>query len=323
MVQRRKSKFADLKDRAWRAATDWSMEVASQPLPTPIHELARLHKVQAVRFEPLLSTAGLMKGDDGYVIVSNTEAVGAPQDAGATLEADSRWDNFEPPFRFTLAHEICHLFFSDGRGLAGKQYFVRHHAQLEKACNEMAGLILMPKQRLVSEIGDRPFATSHLKSVTHRFRVSPEVFVRRLKINDIQDAFGGLDGLIALIRAEGETFSIVASHFWGVYARSRFQMTPRLRQNNHEVNSKQSNDPASWQIRDFHLGIDVDTVLRSSDYWEEKLPVRCKHKLELPCEFNACLTGLRPRTFIISIQVLGPPIKREDTGKGDALLFPG
>jgi hypothetical protein len=323
MARVRRTKFDDLREQAWRGVCDWAKAVASEPLPTPLHVLARLQKIQCVRFEPLLSTAGLTKHDNGYAIIVNTEAPGVTQNAGAVLPADNAWDDLAPPLRFTLAHEISHLFFLDAIGVVEKRHFVRNHAQLEKACNEMSRVLLIPQQRLMSEIknADHLFDSSHLKRLTTMFRVSPEVLVRRLNLTDMQDAFGNVDGLIAFVRGESKGFRIVASHIRGPQAHARFRVSPRLSGQNHPIVSKRPGNPDRCMLKELQFGSDLDTSLETCDQYQEHLRVPGASNSELPCEFNACLTSLRPRAFLISIRVSGPPRDRHQMGKNQSLTF--
>lgn len=309
MARVRRTKFDDLREQAWRGVCDWAKAVASKPLPTPLHVLARLRKIQCVRFEPLLSTAGLTKHDNGYAIVVNTEAPGVTQNGGTVLPLDNAWDDLAPPLRFTLAHEISHLFFLDGIEVADRRHSVRNHAQLERACNEMARVIMIPQQRLVKEIGtpDQLFDSSHLKHVCNMFRVSPEVFVRRLQLPDIRDEFGNVDGLIAFVRADEGKFRIVALHAWGPQACARFRLSPALPRQSQQTVSKRQVNPDGCMLSELHLGSDLDSPLGSSEHYQQELRVPCTHNRELPCEFNACLTSSRPRAFFITIRVSGPP----------------
>lgn len=324
MPQPNRTKFEDLKEQAWRTAYGWSRTAGRRPLPTPLHELATLHKIQCIRFEPLLSTAGVMKHENGYAIVVNTEAFGVTQGTGTTLQVDSGWNNLAPPLRFTIAHEISHLFFLDEAGVVEKRDFSRNYKQLEKACNEMARVLLIPQQRLVNEItnADQLFDSRHLKQVTIMFRVSPEVFVRRLQLADMRDAFGNVHGLIAFVRVEDNAFRIVASHAWGPQAQARLRLSSRLSQQHHHTVSKRPGNPDGGMLRELHLGSDLDTPLGISEYYREELRVPCAKNLVLPCEFNACLISSRPRAFLASIRVSGPPRDRQQIG-GDQSLSPG
>lgn len=328
MAQARRTKFTDLKEQAWRTAHEWSKKVARKPLPTPLHDLATLHKIQYIRFEPLLSTAGIREDENGHVIMVNTEAPGVTQAGGTVLKIDSSWNDLEPALRFTLAHEISHLFFladvEEKDDLKELVLFLgRHNAQLEKTCNEMARVLLIPKQRLISEIrnADQLFDSSHLKRVTTMFRVSPEVFVRRLHVTDMRDAFGNVHGFVAFVRVEDKAFRVVASHVWGPQAQARFRPAARLSRQNHHPVSKRADNPEGCVLRELNLGFDVETPLAGSDYYEKELRVPCAKNLVLPCQFNACLTSSRPRAFLISIRVSGPARDRLHIGR-DQSLFP-
>ena len=185
----------------------------------------------------------------------------------------------------------------------------------------MARVILIPQQRLVKEIGtpDQLFDGRHLKHVCNMFRVSPEVFVRRLTLTDMRDAFGNVDGLIAFVRVEAESFRIVASHVWGPQACSRFRVSPRLSRQGHHTVSKRPDNPDGCMLRELHLGSDLDTPLGTSEHHQEELRVPGAKNLELPCEFNACLTSSRPRAFLISIRVSGPPGDKQQIGRDQSL----
>src|SRR2546422_11139957 len=153
----KKTVFDTLRQRSEAAAVRWGGTLRGKPLPVPLHELAESLQVKHVRFEPLLSTAGISKAQDGFAIFVNTEARGPSQSQGTVLGLDQdTWAGFEPSTRFTLAHELAHLLFFEAADRNWKSdLFRRHERALERACIEIAGLLLMPRNLLLSEASNR------------------------------------------------------------------------------------------------------------------------------------------------------------------------
>lgn len=181
--KKRKSKFDDFVQKAYLVAQEWAMSVADR-VPVPLHELAKQRNIHRIRFEPLISISGIVKTKDGFDIVVNTEDAPEAIQKGSTVQEvnNSDWSNFKLPLLFSMAHEIAHVIFFDVVGGITKKRFLRDHEdELETACSKMARMLLIPKQRLIREIGDRLFDVNHIKGLTELFKVSPEVFIWRFQ----------------------------------------------------------------------------------------------------------------------------------------------
>lgn len=310
MANERKSKFDVLREQVWRKVEEWSKSVANGPLPAPIHELAKAWNIRRVRFEPLLSTAGLGQDEDGYVLFVNTEAPGATQSAGTVLEVDGNWRNFGSPLRFTLAHEISHvIFFDTAEGAVKHDLFRRHAEALENACSQAARVLLMPGQRLVREIGDQLFDVDHLRTLLRVFRVSAEVFVRRLQLPDMRGVFGNVDGLVTFAREEQGVIKTVASQIWGPQAHARFRLAQKPSDGNPDgrlLRLEDLQNPQGHALEDLHLGFDIEACLRGDERISRQFSVPGAHNMTLPCELTACRIHSQPLGFLIGIRVIDP-----------------
>lgn len=110
------SSIESLKQRAIDVAEAFAGVAAKQPLPVRLAPIAVEMKIKRLRFEPLLSVAGLAEADEGFEIIINTEADGVMGKAPGTIvtwpEIDV--DDLHPALRFTIAHEIAHAIVKGG-----------------------------------------------------------------------------------------------------------------------------------------------------------------------------------------------------------------
>lgn len=313
--KKRKSNFDDFVKKAYLVAQEWTMSMVDR-VPVPLHELAIVKNIQRIRYEPLLSTSGLVKAKDGFDIFINTEAPGLThnQKAGTVQEINSTdWSNFDPSLLFGIAHEIAHVIFLDVAESIQKTELLRrrrHETKLESACSNIARMLLIPKQRLIREIEGKLFDTNHIKGLTELFNVSPEVFIWRLPLNDMKDVFKATDGFLIYAHIENkERIRIKACHIWGPLASSVFKIVDT---------NKQAVLPQGYVLGElpiFKIGTEFDEVnawlLKSEN---GKRPLQVTWKIEensfLPCELNFCRTQNRSDRLLIGIKVAGNIEKR-------------
>jgi len=81
--------------------------------------------------------------------------------------------------RFTLAHEIGHVLLSrsKGRNQVAERYFrCSNDSQLERACDRIAGRLILPPRELRQEVERHGHGLSDLVGVARRFEVSWQAF---------------------------------------------------------------------------------------------------------------------------------------------------
>ena len=144
--------------------------------PVILNDLGRLHNVGAVKFKPILGSAGLLKTKGGFDIVIDTEARGAKESSAFILPVDSSdWNDLRPPVRFSVAHEIAQLLLVEiAGGDPNRDIFFKNEQTLDRLCNELAGKFLLPKKNLEKTIGKQLFDAAHLAKLLQRFWFPPK-----------------------------------------------------------------------------------------------------------------------------------------------------
>src|SRR5437763_8819562 len=124
----------------------------ARSLPVDLNRIAASRAVQRIEFTPLLTDGGLAVGKDGFVIYVRCD-IGQGTGLTEQLAEDGTGSSLPATMarraRFTIAHEIAHTFFYDIRRMPPRpktEVDDRASAtKLELACNQIAGLILMPE----------------------------------------------------------------------------------------------------------------------------------------------------------------------------------
>ncbi len=316
MSKQKRSKFDELSQRAWRTIEDLTKSIAAKPLPVALDEVASSFGIRYIRFEPLLSTAKLVKIEAGFYILMNTEAPGANQPAGTILDAKGgKWLDLAPSLRFTVAHEVAHAIFLEAGWDWNRDQFSRHDRALESTCSQMARVLLLPAPRLVQEWDGRPFDVAHIRTLLKRFQVSPQVFVLRLNLHDLRGAFDGFDGMLAFAREEEKHIRIVAYHAWGPLATIRFKAIPSISAAQRQLLERKGTTRSAKedallegnQINHLVSDFDVEAWLRTGARDLRPVPVAWRTGVTLPCEIKGCQIHSKPPGFFISIRVKGPP----------------
>ena len=262
--------------------------------------------VRRIEFEPLLSTAGLEKEEDGYVMSVNTEAAGANRKEGMALEISAETClSLNTALRFTLAHELAHLVLlsiADHR----LDVFSEHDEELEVLCNSLAAAILLPKSRFLQDVAARIFDTVAVKQALRDYRVSPEVLIWRIQsrdisVADLNMALGELDGMIALLRAQHEGIVVAATYNRGPLARHRWPTVSNVRQR----------VPAEKLLLDSNVFGRIATV----EFNQEKTDVvwRADAGQTIPCELNSCRLYSSPLALLLAVRVTGGPEVTQQT----------
>ena len=309
----RKTKFDQLREQAVRRAEEWGKSVTTSP--APLHELAKSLEIQSIRFEPLLSSAGLEKNTRGFSIIVNTEGFGATSPAGTVLQpSEEEWGELRPPVRFSVAHEMAHVIFMKLARAERSDLLRKKLEELEVACNRIAGMILIPAQYFLRHVSKDLFDASRLRTLLTEIRVSPEVFVRRLKQPDMQRAFRDLHGYLAFVRQDNAKLRIVASEAFGPHARARFgerSVQGTLgRSQTRNTQSKSLWDKQWLTLDDLDLPSDDRIRLSNDEVHRQEIAVRCKNNVMLPCVFSAARCTNNPVGFLIAVEVTDGPKPR-------------
>ena len=296
MTRKSGDEFRRLASQASTVADEWAAKWADGPLPVPLEELATDVHVRRLAFEPLLSSAGLEREETGFVVCVNPQADGVDHRSGETVGVTAvEWAKLKPPLRFTLAHELAHLIFLR---LAKNrpESFQGHEGELETACNQMAGSLLLPKLRLAREAGGaKLFDADHIAGLLGHFRVSPDAFILRLSTPDLTGSMEEADGVLALVRAYDERLSIDAIHVSGTRATVRWGP---LRKNR-----------SGGQIDDLMIDRQLVERAAANDRVQEPTQVvwHPGAKQVLPCHFTARRLRTNPLAVLIAIRVDGDP----------------
>ena len=139
-------------------------------LPVSLDVLAAEAGVVSIEARPMIPEAVLSTGRTSFKIHLQSNFLGAP--------------GVHTRQRFSLAHEIAHTFFYEVRnGRLRPLPYAPKGDELEFACNHGAGLLLVPQQLLVLEVGrlERPIGAACAIELSRKFDVSIEVMLRRMK----------------------------------------------------------------------------------------------------------------------------------------------
>src|SRR3989442_41583 len=172
------SAFDRLRSHAWRVVENWA-EPNTYSDRAPIHELAARYGVRGIRFEPLLSSAGLSKTKANFLVHINTEAYGVTHPEGTVLDLSAEsLVSLSPQERFSVAHELAHAILLKDADAVAKPRGLRHGTTaVESLCNELAGAILLPKRQFVGMIGDHLFDADIVRNVSRTLGVSVTTFI--------------------------------------------------------------------------------------------------------------------------------------------------
>lgn len=293
--------FPQLRDRAWRIVSDWGAAISDDTLP-PVHDLAVQYGVRAIRFERLLSTAAISRTADGFLVHLNNMGHGTEKPDGTMVDinADTVW-SLPRQMRFSVAHEIAHAIFCTEAKNAGKASALsKNLPKLEKACNQLAGAMLLPKTHLVAKIGDQLFDAEVAKSFVGKYRVSAQVFIHRMRSPDLGESFSGSEGLLALLSRNGNDVQFEAVHTRGGSG-SRWK--------------KLAKDFKSASLRDLFLAGHLTDRLLTEPRIRELCDVvwHPAARQIIPCEITTQQVCTNPLKILVGIRVRGSPTVRPDS----------
>lgn len=323
------TEIARVSEVAWQTAQKMTAALSQLSPPVPLGKLAEQVEIRCVRFAPLIGDAGLARNGSDFEIVVNADAfVGAPS-AGTILEVgDRKWAEFPSALRRTIAHEIAHLLFLNAAGKKqDSDLFRKNEEAVENGCNILARVFLLPRNMLPHELGERLLEVDYVNSLLTTFRVSPEVFVRRLHLSDMRlDC--KLDGFFAYVQEQEGILRIIACHVVGANSLDRFNSALSKGKSPQEYLSLSDNyKQVRWVMervidrkhmplvdvglgRNFNASMDIESKLRATERAELDLEVGWGGGDVKPCKLAFVRRHDAPLNLLMSVQVVGSTKKR-------------
>jgi hypothetical protein len=184
-------------------------------LPVDLQRIAKARFVQDIKFTRLLTDGGLAVTPDGFIIYVRCELGESDVLNSAFLEdgtGSSLPKKIARRVRFTIAHEIAHTLFFDINARPPRSKLSADddtvNTKLELACNEIAGLLLLPERvihpSLTKSHGILP---EDLRGLADDAMVSGQTVVRRLgRLRRIDHP----EAIIATVARTAEDWQITA-----------------------------------------------------------------------------------------------------------------
>jgi len=289
-LRREASAFEPLRRKVCRQVEIWCNSIREKPLPIPLHELAKARNITTIQFKPLISTAGLKKTSDGYVIVVNSFADGVTQPTGTEMPPSDAWAKFLPPLRFSIAHEIAHVLLYDCvNGQVDNCVFTEYWQDMEATCNYIAGVLLLPKDRLLRDLRRRPFGIENVVALGKSFRASPEVVLRRLKNDEVRKHLNGIDEFLAIVRPDDGRPKVIAPFCRGERATTRFSVAEKA------------------ELSELRLPTDIEESLRETRTFRQIANISWHLSQVIECEVKSRALGMGSGALLLSIKFLGDP----------------
>lgn len=287
-------------------------ESLDSSVPTNLTELGRRRGLGAIRFRPILGSAGLLKTQQGFDVVVNTEARGAETRPKDILLPDSDWNILAPPVRFTIAHEIAHTVLIEiAEGDTRKEVFIKNEEAVDTLCNDLASKFLMPSTQIDRALGSKKFNAVHIAGLPNMFRVSVDALMYRLDSADLTKSFSQDDGLIALLRevhqpdASGGTLQFIAGKLCGARALNQFGLGPK-----DPSRGRETKFPSGRSITEVDLGDISSDLLRQGQHDKHSISVQWRGGQPdnlVDCEVEFQKIYDRPVSLILTVQVTAGP----------------
>jgi len=305
---------------AWQVVQKQAGSLGDSPLPVSLGVCAKAFGICSIRFEPLLSAAGLAKSEKNLEIIVNTEATEDTYQSGTTFSVD-KLDalDFTPSLRFTIAHEIAHAAFLRTSGWDKESDLAQKNRKaIEKGCNILARSLLLPQKMLMRELADRLFDIDYVHHLLSVFKVSPEVFLRRLHLSDMNSEYKTLDGFLAFVQETQQSLRIKACHVVGTCATDRFhraiQRARGEKKEPHQYRSLSSDYvETKWALEgcvlnDLKLDAnkDIEHFLRHNESGRLDLEVGWAAGDVIPCNLIFRHIHQQPLGLLLRVQVTGP-----------------
>jgi len=184
-------------------------------LPVDLNRIAAHCAVRRIEFTPLLTDGGLAVRDDGFTIYVRCD-IGQGGDLTARFAQDGTGSTLPEKIlrraRFTIAHEIAHTLFYDIRSRPPRaKTQVDDEAsttKLELACNQIAGLIVMPEALMQRTFARFEFVLpEEFRKLAEAAMVSTQAVVHRFQH---LRKFNHPEAILASISRQGDDWVINA-----------------------------------------------------------------------------------------------------------------
>ena len=214
--------MATLNDRDVDSMTDYLLSCASRVKqiepPVDLFNLARIQRVMAVDFRPMLPTGGLSFRSPGFVIYVQDLRRSKPNEVAVS-------DPIEGPLemttrqRFTMAHELAHTLLFDTSEPPQPRADSPKGKKLEALCQRAAGRILMPTKLIEAEVAKlQKLDAPNILDLAQLFDVSVEALLRRCdELTDVQDS----NRVVLYLRTPSSGTYEIASFFCSRWFRER------------------------------------------------------------------------------------------------------
>ena len=157
--------------------------------PVDLFNLARMQRVIAVDFRPMLLTGGLSFRSSGFVIYVQDLGCSKPHEV-AIGELIEDPPNMNARQRFTMAHELAHTLLFDTSEPPQPRADSPKGKKLEALCQRAAGRILMPQKLIEDEVAKYQKLDAHnISDLAEIFDVSVEAVLKRCnELTDVRDS---------------------------------------------------------------------------------------------------------------------------------------
>jgi hypothetical protein len=207
-----------------------------------------------------------------------------------------------PMDRFSIAHELAHLMFLKQSGKKpGDLFFTRPGTlhSLEVECNHLARALLIPKGQLLREIGTNLFDATIIGPLMDRFRVWPGVFIWRLQLDDVANAFPNSNGMLAYAEDGPSGVTIRAARLWGPKATH-----PYMPQDKNEKYIPMLG-PQGRPIQDVRIKLDLHEFLRNTEMGKIETDVRWHSAQGVACTLSVVRISSNPLQAVFALDITG------------------
>jgi hypothetical protein len=196
-------------------------------LPVNLGAIAGTCAVRAINFRPMVVDGALAPIEGGFELFVRCESYEQEELLDRFWAAPDGSDlprRVRNKIRFTIAHELAHTLFYDRSSRVPRRKFAVDNPStqraLEKACNRIAAIFLIPKSALRSYYGSADFRDPQtLARLADQALVAPSVAIMRLGEVDVGIQAPAI--LATVRRIEGEP---IIDYVWRHYSlRNRFR----------------------------------------------------------------------------------------------------
>lgn len=171
--------------------------------PVDLFELAKIQRVTAIDFRPMIPTGGLSCRTSGFVIYLQDLGRLQPLEVAVADPVEDR-PRLTVRQRFTFAHELAHTLLFSASDPPQLRDDAPIGSKLEGLCHRAARRLLMPASLIAAEITKRGnLGSRDILDLARRFDVSPEVALWRChELASVRDSDRAL--LFVRRRARGD-----------------------------------------------------------------------------------------------------------------------